>query len=102
MSWDELRKAVRTGKSEALYFDPEQTLKRVETLGDLFAPVLTLRQTLPAADDAVQRKKPVAVRKRQPQSLSAYRAKRDFTKTAEPPPAAPQRSRQGGRRRFVI
>jgi bifunctional non-homologous end joining protein LigD len=37
-----------------------------------------------------------------PGALSAYRSKRDFSKTPEPSPAAPRRSHQGGRRRFVV
>jgi bifunctional non-homologous end joining protein LigD len=37
-----------------------------------------------------------------PKSLSTYKQKRDFAKTAEPAPAPVRRSRQGSRRRFVI
>jgi bifunctional non-homologous end joining protein LigD len=44
--WEELRK---TKKPDALYFEPEAALRRVDKLGDLFAPVLETRQKLPAA-----------------------------------------------------
>src|SRR5437879_5947518 len=47
VSWEELEKVQRTGRQEQLVFDSDWVLKRVEELGDLFAPVLTLKQKLP-------------------------------------------------------
>jgi bifunctional non-homologous end joining protein LigD len=44
LSWDE----VRAGDPEALVFSPAQVLERIDRDGDLFAPVLTLVQALPA------------------------------------------------------
>jgi bifunctional non-homologous end joining protein LigD len=44
LHWDE----VRGGDPEALIFSPAQVLERVERDGDLFAPVATLVQKLPA------------------------------------------------------
>ncbi len=44
VTWEELRKAR---KPERLYFDPESALKCVAKTGDLFAPVLRLKQRLP-------------------------------------------------------
>lgn len=49
VAWEELAKAVKTKKPEALFFKPDAAVKRIKRLGDLFAPVLELRQTLPAA-----------------------------------------------------
>jgi bifunctional non-homologous end joining protein LigD len=43
VSWDELARPAE------LYFEWEDALERVERDGDLFAPVLTLKQRLPAA-----------------------------------------------------
>jgi bifunctional non-homologous end joining protein LigD len=48
VTWDELRKARRKREIAALYFDPDAALKRLEKTGDLFAPVLTLKQRIPA------------------------------------------------------
>jgi bifunctional non-homologous end joining protein LigD len=48
VTWEEVRGAVRGKKSTALQFEPDEVLKRVRTRGDLFAPVLTLKQKLPA------------------------------------------------------
>ena len=47
VTWAELEKVRRSGKREDLEFGPGTVLKRAEELGDLFAPVLTLRQKLP-------------------------------------------------------
>lgn len=57
LTWDELAKAVNAGRAERLVFDADAVLKRVKRDGDLFAPVLKLKQKLPslkalaAADD---------------------------------------------------
>jgi bifunctional non-homologous end joining protein LigD len=47
VTWDELESAIRDGDERPLRFSPEQTLERVDAHGDLFAPVLTLKQKLP-------------------------------------------------------
>ena len=47
MTWDEVETALKKKKPELLSFDSEAVLKRVEELGDLFAPVLQLKQKLP-------------------------------------------------------
>jgi bifunctional non-homologous end joining protein LigD len=44
LSWDE----VEEGDADALVFDADDVLARVEELGDLFAPVAELKQRLPA------------------------------------------------------
>src|SRR4051794_18542185 len=46
LSWDE----VEAGPSEALVFESEAAIKRVDERGDLFAPVLALKQDLPSFD----------------------------------------------------
>ena len=47
--WDELHKAIRKKDTAALYFGIDETLARVEELGDLFKLVLSLKQKLPAS-----------------------------------------------------
>jgi len=47
VTWTELEKVRRSGKKEELEFDPETVLRRADKLGDLFAPLLTLKQKLP-------------------------------------------------------
>jgi bifunctional non-homologous end joining protein LigD len=102
VTWQELQRAQKAGKSDALFFSPADALKRYRKLGDLFAPVLKQKQRLPAE---FIREEPVTNRRARasaPKSLRRYEEKRDFTKTGEPVPELPARSRQGSRRRFVI
>jgi bifunctional non-homologous end joining protein LigD len=47
VSWDEVSDAQRNGDPDLLTFDTDQVLERVIDLGDLFAPVASVRQRLP-------------------------------------------------------
>ena len=47
VSWDEVADVQRNGDGESLTFETDQVLERVTELGDLFAPVASLRQRLP-------------------------------------------------------
>jgi bifunctional non-homologous end joining protein LigD len=48
VEWGEVERAVRTKKANLLQFTSAEVLDRVAEQGDLFLPVLKLRQTLPA------------------------------------------------------
>lgn len=48
VTWKELEAAGRKQDRSALVFESAQALQRVEKLGDLFAPVLTMQQRLPS------------------------------------------------------
>ena len=47
VSWEGLEQALKKGDAEMVTFRTEDVLKRAERLGDLFAPVLKLKQRLP-------------------------------------------------------
>jgi bifunctional non-homologous end joining protein LigD len=47
VTWDELEAALKKKDPGRVTFTSDQTLKRVEKLGDLFAPILKLKQKLP-------------------------------------------------------
>ena len=47
VTWDEIETAEKKKKAAPLQFEAEDVLKRVEKHGDLFAPVLALKQKLP-------------------------------------------------------
>ena len=47
ITWEELEAAQRRRKLPLLAFETEDVLRRVDAHGDLFAPVLTTKQTLP-------------------------------------------------------
>ena len=47
VTWDEVEATAQDGDPNRLIFEAADVLQRVERLGDLFEPVLTLRQVLP-------------------------------------------------------
>jgi bifunctional non-homologous end joining protein LigD len=49
LRWSEVERAARTREAEGLVFEAAKVLARVERLGDLFSPVLSMRQRLPDA-----------------------------------------------------
>jgi bifunctional non-homologous end joining protein LigD len=108
VEWKELSRAQRQGRTDDLYFRPKDALARLRKRGDLFAPVLELKQRLPARFTAATTSRDKPVRTAARASLRAYARKRDFSKTAEPPakpPGKAARSRRSPSRkepRFVI
>jgi bifunctional non-homologous end joining protein LigD len=48
LKWSEVEKALKSGRADQLSFNAESVKHRISTLGDLFGPVLTLKQKLPA------------------------------------------------------
>jgi bifunctional non-homologous end joining protein LigD len=48
VTWQEVRATAKSGQASQLVFETTDILKRVEKKGDLFAPVLTLKQKLSA------------------------------------------------------
>ena len=50
LAWEEIERAVDVGDAALLVFEMGDVLERVRELGDLFGPVLTSVQELPAAD----------------------------------------------------
>lgn len=117
-TWEEVERACKKGDRDMFYLEPEEALKRIEKLGDLFAPVLTLKQKLPkkfaemlgkvdlpelTETNQTRTKKTLKARMRGvgDRSLKAYEAKRDFTRTAEPGPEK-KKSRDGKEPIFVV
>jgi bifunctional non-homologous end joining protein LigD len=47
VTWEEVERAMKKKDASLLVFEAKQTIERVEKLGDLFAPVLGLKQRLP-------------------------------------------------------
>jgi bifunctional non-homologous end joining protein LigD len=101
VTWEELKNAVKKADPSLLFFDPDLALKRLKKSGDLFEPVLKLKQKLPQAFLDLQSSTEQKV-KDESKALETYRRKRDFSKTAEPPPAIPKRGSEDSTRLFVI
>lgn len=109
VSWDELDSALKKKGPASLYFEPEQAIRRADEVGDLFKPVLSLKQKVPPEvlstlppPDAPKGWSRSAPSRSGSAPLATYRSKRNFAKTPEPKAELPQRSQQGSRRRFVI
>jgi DNA ligase D-like protein (predicted polymerase)/DNA ligase D-like protein (predicted ligase)/DNA ligase D-like protein (predicted 3'-phosphoesterase) len=89
ITWQELEVAGRRRQPEVLRFLAASVLARVEKEGDLFAPVLTLVQRLPAFSESLLRgRSRPNVRSR----FTEYAQKRHFEVTPEPPPAPIEKS----------
>jgi bifunctional non-homologous end joining protein LigD len=54
VTWDEVGRALKSKKPDCLVFVCEDVLKRVEKHGDLFEPVLKIKQRLPKDQSASQ------------------------------------------------
>ena len=99
VKWEELTTALKKADADLFEYEAEEALHRLKRVGDLFAPLLKLKQKLPKEFASLRKKRP---RRKTPAALADYRVKRDFTRTAEPVPALPRSSAQGSRRRFVV
>ena len=47
VTWEEVERTLKKKEAGLLVFESKQVLQRVEKMGDLFAPLLTLKQKLP-------------------------------------------------------
>lgn len=91
LRWDEVEQAAKARDAAGLDFSPEAAIRRVERLGDLFAPVLTVEQTIPPTVLDEIGIPPLASA---PQPVRLV--------TAAPNLTLPRSSGQGGRRLFAI
>ncbi len=92
VSWDELQGGLRHRDARRLFWMPAAAIERVTSVGDLFAPVLSLRQQLPGAFVRSLRLTTSA-------HLASVRARREAQPSAS---AVVHASAQGGRRRFIL
>jgi bifunctional non-homologous end joining protein LigD len=89
LEWSEVEACLKKKDPSLVFFEAVNALKRVEKKGDLFAPVLTMKQSLKDALNALGSGAPLKIPKTRLKgtgdgSITAYNAKRDFTQTAEP------------------
>src|SRR4030095_9926414 len=95
ITWEELARAVKRRDEKALFFTAAAAMKRIKRVGDLFAPVLTLKQKLPATFTKALASGPPPKLSSWPRnrsksgqdhdkSLREYAAKRDHSRTPEP------------------
>jgi len=101
LEWSEVELCLKKKDASLLFFEAREALQRVEKKGDLFAPILKLKQHLQKALNAfsqgdTQKKRLKGIGDG---SISAYHAKRDFTQTTEP---AGKSGTKGKKPLFVI
>jgi bifunctional non-homologous end joining protein LigD len=66
VTWEEVERALKKKDASVLVFEAKQVLTRVEKTGDLFAPVLELKQRLPdlkrvAASETAEQQAPISI-----------------------------------------
>jgi bifunctional non-homologous end joining protein LigD len=105
LEWGEVEGCLKKKDASLAFFDAKQALRRVEKKGDLFAPVLKLKQNLKKALAAFGKGAPAKpsaktrLKGTGDGSIAAYNAKRDFSQTAEP---SGKKQRGGKKPLFVI
>src|SRR5207244_1820887 len=96
LNWDEVERSLENEDTNAFFLSPDQVIARVKAGGDLFEPVLRLKQKLTARPEPVieawlskqsgplSPAEPKRPAKKTKPSLKKYQAKRHFEITAEP------------------
>lgn len=82
--WREVEEAVERKDAGPLIYTADEALARLEQEGDIFEPVLTLQQSLPASVPKTPASPTSAKTAVGEETLAAYRRKRDFSATPEP------------------
>jgi bifunctional non-homologous end joining protein LigD len=104
LEWKEVETCLKQEYASLVFFEAADALKRVKTKGDLFAPVLTLKQSLKDALHTFNMGSAMKISHTRPKgigdgTIQAYNAKRDFTHTTEP---KGKNKRSGKKPLFVI
>src|SRR5206468_9393654 len=89
VKWEELTTALKKANADLFEYEPEEALHRPKRVGDLFAPLLNVKQSLPTDFACLSKERP---RRKTRASLADYRAKRHFARKAEPVVELPGRS----------
>jgi len=98
VSWEEVERAFKKKSADLLVFEAKQVVARVEKMGDLFAPVLGLKQRLPDLSKiapAAEAEEPISMAAQADEEPKRTRPR--TTKKAGKI-AAPPRARKSGRK----
>ena len=102
VQWEEVERALRKKSAKLLVFEAGQVLERVEQFGDLFSPLLTLKQKLPnlagvegAPSSVVEAGLENAARAGRPrEKVKPLPNRRKKTSKSHPSPSTPARGRR--------
>jgi bifunctional non-homologous end joining protein LigD len=98
VTWDEVENTLKKKNAKLLVFESKQTLDRVEEMGDLFAPLLNLKQKLPKLPAIAQGKAEAVVSGLQMAARAHTRGRPGAAKKT--PTAAKRPSRKKSRKRI--
>jgi bifunctional non-homologous end joining protein LigD len=87
VTWEEVERALKKKDANLLVFEAPQVVARVEKLGDLFEPVLELKQRLPDLKGAA--KPPERI------EIAAQAHEDPSPRKAKSPPKGPVRKKPG-------
>lgn len=82
VTWDEVERALKKKNPELLVFEAAQVVARFEKMGDLFEPVLELKQKLPDPKKAVAAEAPIEIAAQADESDHAATRRKAAKKTA--------------------
>jgi bifunctional non-homologous end joining protein LigD len=75
VTWEEVERCQKKGDPELLVFTSDQVLERAEKMGDLFEPVLKLKQKLPALEKLLPSEEPTPVHTAKKRTATAHSAR---------------------------
>jgi bifunctional non-homologous end joining protein LigD len=98
VSWDEVERALKKKDANLLVFEAKQVVARVEKLGDLFHPVLELKQRLPdlkgvASSASVAAKPTISIA-----AQAEEEHEEEESKQEKPKPVRPRATGKSGKR----
>jgi bifunctional non-homologous end joining protein LigD len=94
VKWGEVERTLKKKDAGLLVFEAKQVIERVEKMGDLFEPVLKLKQKLPKLA-GIEEAKPAAIEAGLELAAQAEEPKRPKKRAkAAPPPAAARNKRR--------
>ena len=91
VTWDEVERTIKKKDAALLVFESSMTIARFEKMGDLFEPVLELKQKLPDMKAGATTKEPAMIEIAAPADQSQPARKTNAKKASEKP--APRRKR---------
>lgn len=98
VTWEEVEQALKKKDATMLVFEAPQTIKRFEKMGDLSAPLLTLKQRLPDLKKIMQDANANAA---EAAAVAEGQAARRMTRSSKKPAAKITKPRAGRTRRKV-
>jgi len=91
VTWEEVEHALKKKDASLLVFEAHQVLERVEKRGDLFEPVLTLKQRLPKLPGIAE--SPPEATESEPAEPGAEHSRKGSGRAARARPASKKKAR---------